>query len=1064
MEKNDFDKVFCFINGIPHYIEKPEKLLINYLREDCKLAGTKLGCGEGGCGACTVWIWTVHPVSQQLDCYTINACLVTLAMVDACYIVTVEGIGSRKDELHPIQRLLVQHNGSQCGYCTPGILMSMFGFLEKNKFSKQVLDIEEIESCFDGNLCRCTGYRSIFDAFRSYVQAKETFCIKESISIPEDALQHIFLERRRKLRVWISQQQPHCNKSMYLSETTASPYNSFDRFPIFVRPTNLQETIYYKRLYPDAKFVVGNSEIGIDIKMKQKRWNCFILLNDVQELLHIDDTKSNGWSIGAAVSLSKLLDRIQQLKENQFQFRTLYMLRNQLQRFAGTQIRNVACLGGNIATASPISDINPLLAATNAKLRWISCKHGTYSEANAKDFFVGYRSTLLKEDDLLVDVLIPLTKRNEYVFAYKVSRRVDDDIAIVSAGMRFTCSIISQQSPNDSMLVDTRMNKKIVLEDVSLVYGGMADRTKNAQQTEMVLCGSVLESCSLLSFCRNTLDKDFALKEDSPGGMIEFRRTLACSLLLRSFHRLERLLCNEQIQDSCDELDHSTFSSHATQIFQQLNDEGNGTCHLGRTVPHQSAILQCCGEAQYVDDIPSSSDTLYCAFILSSVPHANILSIDCSEAYNQCPGIKKIFLSQDVPGTNQFAIANNVEDEEVFCSGHVTAVGQIIGMVVADTREHALLGRRMVKVDYERLPAILTIEEARQQQSFEHCCGRKRKWWTFPPHFIEQGNVEEEFHRTDLLQIRGNVKIGAQEHFYLETHGCLAIPGENDELVIYVSTQSPSKTQMVIAHVLGLPSHKVVCKTKRIGGGFGGKETRNIFISCAVAVAAHTLKKPIRIYLDREDDMVMTGHRHPFFGDYRVAFDRLGKIHAVETLLFANIGNSLDLSMAVLDRALFHSENVYHIPNIRIVGRLCWTHTISNTAFRGFGGPQGMAIAETWIHHVASALMMNPETVRSLNMYGVGENSLTTPYGMKLLGYSGWECWQSVMESSDFWKRKQTVNEYNANHRYRKRGIAAVPTKFGISFTNKTYNQAGVLIHVYLDGSVLVSHGGVEMN
>ncbi|GJQ08216.1 hypothetical protein GpartN1_g7.t1 [Galdieria partita] len=1060
--------VLCYINGISHQVQKPEKLLIDYLREDCSLTGTKLGCGEGGCGACTVWIWTVDPVSMQPICYTVNACLVNLAMVDSCYIMTIEGIGNRKKGLHPIQKLLTQYGGSQCGFCTPGILMSMYGLGQKCKASKTVLDIEQVESHFDGNLCRCTGYRSIFDAFKEYVQVANQSGTEEQP--PQDLLQNllnVFGTRRRTLRIFTSNAEylhSMTDSSSLSSYLHFSPSSNINIDHIFIRPTSLEQVMHYKRVYPLAKFIVGNSEVGIDVKMKHRQWKQFILLNDVPELLHLNMC-SDGCHIGAAVSLDKILEHIEQLKRSEHRFRAFYALGKQLKRFGGVQIRNVASLGGNIVTASPISDIQPLLVAMNATFQWISCNDGIYKKAIASDFFVGYRQTLLHEDDLLVDIWIPFTNESEYVFAYKVSRRQEDDIAIVSAAMRF---VLRSACYPDTISFRSTLNKDI-LEDVSIVYGGMAERIKRAEQTEAALRGSPLDPRLLMPICFDTLDRDFVLNADSPGGMVAFRKTIACSLLLRSFYRLEhtlQIMASHSIhlpkeEDERDELDPS-FSCRAIQTIPQHLKSNSG--FLGSSSPHPAPFLQCSGEAQYVDDIPNASmDTLYGAFILSSEPHANVLSIDCSQVYDTLPGMTRIFFSQDVPGTNSFSIVHGVCDEQVFCSGHVTAVGQVIGFVVADTREHAKMAARLVKIEYERLPAILTIEDARAQESFEPCCGRMNLSSVLSPHWIEDGNVDEVMNRTDLLKVSGKMKIGAQEHFYLETHGCLAIPGENDELVLFVSTQSPAKTQMAVSKVLGLESHKVVCKTKRIGGGFGGKETRNIFISCAVAVAAHLLKKPVRISLDREEDMCMTGHRHPFLGEYRVAFDKLGKILAVETLLFANIGNTLDLSMAVLDRALFHSENVYFIPNVRFIGRLCWTHIISNTAFRGFGGPQAMAIAETWIHHVAHQLKMDPESVRSINMYRSEGFVPNTPYGMPLIGWTGWQCWQSVLESSDFWNRKQQITEYNAQHRYRKRGIAAVPTKFGISFTNKTYNQAGVLVLIYLDGSVLVSHGGVEM-
>ncbi|KAJ1406943.1 Aldehyde oxidase/xanthine dehydrogenase, a/b hammerhead, partial [Sesbania bispinosa] len=455
------------------------------------------------------------------------------------------------------------------------------------------------------------------------------------------------------------------------------------------------------------------------------------------------------------------------------------------------------------------------------------------------------------------------------------------------------------------------------------------------------------------------------------------------------------------------------------------------------------------GEAEYADDIQMPPNGLHAALVLSRKPHARILAIDDSGARSS-PGFVDLFLAKDVPCDNK--IGPVVADEELFAVEYVTCVGQVIGVVVADTHENAKIAARKVHVEYEELPAILSIQDAINAGSFhpnsEKC--------------LSKGDVDHCFQSGQCDRIiEGEVQIGGQEHFYLEPHTSLiwTVDGGN-EVHMISSTQAPQKHQKYVSHVLGLPMSKVVCKTKRIGGGFGGKETRSAFIAAAASVPSYLLNRPVKITLDRDVDMMITGQRHSFLGKYKVGFTNEGRVLALDLEIYNNGGNSLDLSLAVLERAMFHSDNVYEIPNIRIMGRVCFTNFPSNTAFRGFGGPQGMLITENWIQRIAVELKMSPEEIREINFQSEGS---VLHYGQKVQHCTLAQLWNELKLSCDFVKSREEVDQFNGHNRWRKRGIAMVPTKFGISFTTKLMNQAGALVHVYTDGTVLVTHGGVEM-
>ena len=389
---------------------------------------------------------------------------------------------------------------------------------------------------------------------------------------------------------------------------------------------------------------------------------------------------------------------------------------------------------------------------------------------------------------------------------------------------------------------------------------------------------------------------------------------------------------------------------------------------------------------------------------------------------------------------------------------------------MAPTQELAQKAARLIQVEYMNLdlndndnkstPTVISIEDAIQQQS-----------WHPIQNAIEEGDVDKIFQeyesnskKNELVVVEGSMNVGGQEHFYLETNACLVIPSDQDELTIHCSTQAATKTQSCAARACGLADHKVHCHVKRMGGGFGGKETRTVLVSTAAAVAAYRLQLPVKIVLDRDVDMALTGGRHPFVGNYKVAGDvRTGRLVAADVTLYNNAGYSMDLSQAVMDRALFHIDNAYKIPNLRVKGYVCYTHTSSNTAFRGFGAPQAMMICEAFLTHLAFAMNKEPEELRRVNLYNNNQNNETTHFGQILERNPLPRLVSELEASSDFVQRQLAVKQFNKEHQWKKRGISLIPTKYGIGYTSTFLNQGGALVNIYTDGSVLVTHGGTEM-
>jgi len=461
---------------------------------------------------------------------------------------------------------------------------------------------------------------------------------------------------------------------------------------------------------------------------------------------------------------------------------------------------------------------------------------------------------------------------------------------------------------------------------------------------------------------------------------------------------------------------------------------------------HDSAVKHVTGQSVYVNDITANRQ-LFGRVVYSPEAHAHISLIDTKAAL-KLNGIAAILTCKDIPGKNQMGPV--VNDEPCLAEDEVTFIGQAIVLIAAETEEAAIKAEKLIRIEFEELETVLTLQDAIKKQTL-----------IAPLRIIECGNVEAIFKSAPHV-ISGELETGAQEHWYLETQSALAIPGEGREMLIHASSQNPAETQAIVAEVLGITKNEVDVEVRRMGGGFGGKETQGNHVAAWAALLAHATRRPVGIHLFRDDDQKMTGKRHRFLSEYRIAFNNIGKILAYSVELNSDAGAATDLSRAILERAMLHAENAYYIPNVKIVGKAYKTNLPSNTAFRGFGGPQGMAVIETAIDRMARFLKMDPAEIRNLNFYGIHERN-TTPYGELVLKNRLHVMYDQLLASSDYSKRRKSVDEFNHVHEFVKRGISLTPVKFGISFTTAFLNQAGALVHIYNDGTIAVNHGGTEM-
>mmetsp|Transcript_340 Transcript_340/g.927 ORF Transcript_340/g.927 Transcript_340/m.927 type:complete len:1681 (+) Transcript_340:130-5172(+) len=1230
-----------FVNGkrVPEALARqarPSMTLLTFLRTVMHLTGSKLGCAEGGCGACTVVLSHVIPQTKKLRHISINACLTPVLATHECQVTTVEGVGSVKKDperkLHPIQQVMVDLHGSQCGYCTPGIIMSLYAVLSCH----ETATVEQVHERLDGNLCRCTGYRPIWDAAKSLaidnqrasLNGDDVLDVEEGATGPcgipcrscperEECQQECNAKDKQTLKQRKAEREIDIDCSSSTDSKTCcstsqdkvtmvreqykkqedswrhQPTNMFpqelmnlcsqeQRRPLIVvddgkRPSSswpptpqsrpmeieddqqppscppytwIQPTTYIDLLSimskGNCKLVIGNSEIAIETRFKHQYYPKLIHpANTITELFESPrhDESTDSLVFGSCCPLMTIQQTCQALlKTNKLPtnlaarqiYRTCQPIYNMLRWFATTQIRNTGCLGGNLATGSPISDMNPILACMDAMLI-LSCLARAVKRENThrngvriqpattrsiqrrycrvSDFFLHYRTVALEPGELIERIEIPLVQPIfEYVFPIKQARRREGDISIVPSGMRIKLCIDYGK-------------KHFKIQDVALGFGGLAPKTTLSTQAAKFMTGSEF-CCKTFEEASDILLQEFALPKQVPGGQPEYRMTLATSFLqkfylfaLRELHADVRMIRNnEDVFSTCldgnvdcipdppefQESEESGIRTYLSEpkpnyrgsqrypkprivtrkgledallVTHEISVVADGSSSVGKAISHQSAPLHCTGEALYVDDIPEPRGTLHASLVISNQCGCVFQSMGVEKVL-AIPGVKAVITHKDIAalgGVNTWGPVR--QDEFVFLPlGEVVrTVGQVLGMVVAESLEVAEIGARQVKVQYGRTksPILVSVEDAIKAGSFhknsQHCLSRGDT--RALDALASTGDTKEDRkHKVgDIVKVSGEFHSGAQEHFYLETQTSMVVPSEGGRnLLVYCSSQAASLIQSFCASATGTPETKVVVRMKRMGGAFGGKETRSVPFTAATAIAAKRLGLPVKLVLPRDVDMKITGTRHVFVSTYHASAEITqngAKLQSFDLQFYANGGYAFESSGAVVDRAILNSDACYNFPNFRCTGIVCKTSQPAHTAFRGFGAPQGMAATEHVMEHLAVACNESVESFRRSNMYKDGDH---THFGMVIGEQDAgqWNVprmWDLLASNVAIAERRRIIEEYNSKNKYFKRGLALIPTKFGIAFTAQFLNQGGSLVHLYTDGTVLVNHGGTEM-
>jgi len=976
----------CHVGGGDAFLTVSE-----FLRERLRWTGTKTACEEGDCGSCTVLVG--QPTPQGLTYRPVNSCIRFVHQLDGCHLVTIEGLAAER-QLTAVQQALVDCHGSQCGFCTPGFVLTMTAACRQAGGDHGTTPPVDWPVELAGNLCRCTGYLPILEAARpseTQVRSDEAW----------GQLTPQFAQRCEELR------------------TSAFDIRGTHRAVSrrVVSPVRLDDALRWRAELPQAEVIAGATDLGVRWTKRRQAAATWLDLGRVAELrpISLSPAGSGGSAqpeagvldVGAMATWADLLRQAETVCPE---------LAGLLRRFGGPQIREVGTIGGNLVNASAIADSLPFLSVLDATVELASSRGRRW--VGIGEFITANHQTALRGDELLVRVRIPLPSRGEHFRLDKISRRRDLDIATITAAIR-----IREESGQ--------------IARAAIAVGGAGPMVCRLDRVETWLRGRTWSEATFAEAA------DLAAQEVSPWsdlrGSADYRRQVVRGLVRRFFHESTTV----SVDGNAPSIRRLEMNPVHTPLVKST----------GTTIPLDSAIGHVTGQAHFLADVPPRADELCVGFVPSPVASGRILGIDLAAA-RAVPGVVAVLTAADLPAARRFGVLQ--ADEPVLADGEVLYVGQPVVIVAAESSESLERARDLVRLELAETPPILTIEQALAAQRF-----------LGPETRLQQGDAAAEMARVPHV-LQGVFHSQGQEHLYLETQAALAIPGEEGQLTIHSSTQGPTEIQRVVALTLGLGMHQVVVTNRRMGGGFGGKETQGALPAVMVALVARATGRPARIVYRRDEDGLSTGKRHAYRAEWQIGFDDDGRVRAYRVQLNSAGGAALDLSQAIMERSMFHADNAYFLEHVDIRGQVCFTNHAPATAFRGFGGPQGVAVIENALQEVATYLrgrMPRPLAAADIqvrNLYGTDGRNVT-PYGQIVRQNHLPTMVDRLRTQCDYRRRLAQVEQQNATDRLWLRGLALVPIKFGLSFTAKLLNQANAQVLVYTDGTVQVSTGGTEM-
>ncbi|KAM7522792.1 hypothetical protein LguiA_012694 [Lonicera macranthoides] len=1044
----EFDTLVFAVNGERFELSDvdPSTTLLEFLRSQTRFKGAKLSCGEGGCGACDVLLSKYDPVLKQVENDKVNSCLTLLCSINGCSVTTTEGLGNSKDGLHPIHKRMAGFHASQCGFCTPAMCISLFSALVNAKnanrpepppgFSK--LTVLEAEKAIVGNLCRCTGYRPIADTCKSFAADVDI----EDLGINSFWKKGDCIEDKISKLPFYDPNDEICTYPEFLKDES-KPLN-FKR-KSWTTPLTIEElqSLLEAGNGTRIKLVVGNTSTGY--YKEQEHYDKYIDLRFISELSLIQRDHT-GIEIGATVPISKAILALREEHEGELCSEAelvFQKIANHMEKVASGSIRNVASVGGNLVIAQRShfpSDIATIFLAVKSI---VSIMTGQKHEKLTLEEFLGRPP--LDSKSVLLSVKILCWKSERKSFPSETETKLVFET--YRASPRPLGNALSYL--NAAFLADISSSKTgVLVNNIHLAFGAYGTKhAERARKVEEYLVGKVLTFGVLYEAVKLV---EAAVVPEHGTSDPAYRSSLAVGFL---FEFLLPLLDPDYSVTSdpykFDDIGNPGLVSSAKQVVESSTEY----YPVGKPIMKSGATLQASGEAVYVDDIPSPENCLHGAFIHSTKPLAWVKDVKF-ESKSLPDGVTDIISFRDIPKRGEnIGCRTPYGDEPLFADDLTSYAGQPVAFVVADTQKSADVGAAMAIIDYDTEglgPPILTVEEAFERSSF----------FEVPSHMYpaQVGDFSKGMSEADHKILSAEIRLGSQYFFYLETHTALAIPDEDNCMVVYSSSQCPEYIQTVIARCLGIPEHNVRVITRRVGGGFGGKIMKSMRIAVASALAAHKLRCPVRIYVNRKTDMIMAGGRHPMKMTYSVGFKSNGKITALHLDILINSGIAIDLS-PILPGTIVDSLKKYDWGALSFNIKLCKTNHCTKTTMRGPGEVNATFIAEAIIERVASTLSMEVDFIRTKNLHSyeslnffyegiAGEpQEYTLPFIMDKLA-----------STSSFEKRIEMTKEYNLCNKWHKKGIALVPIIHPCSM-----KPIPGKVSILWDGSVAVEVAGIEL-
>ncbi|RDX76625.1 Indole-3-acetaldehyde oxidase, partial [Mucuna pruriens] len=1048
----------------------PSTTLLGFLRTHTSFKSVKLGCGEGGCGACVVLISKYDPVHDKVEDFTASSCLTLLCSIHGCSITTSEGIGNSKDGFHPIHQRIAGFHATQCGFCTPGMCVSLYGTLvnaEKTNrpqppsgFSK--VTATEAEMAIAGNLCRCTGYRPIADACKSFAADVDI----------EDLGFNSFWRKGE-------------TKDLKLNRLPQYDQNhNSSRFPLFLKETKPIVSLASKERYWNGptslkelqrlltlnqvngtriKIVVSNT--GMGYYKDNEGYDMYIDLRGISELSKIRKDQT-GIEIGATVTISKAIEALKEESGSDFlsdYVMILEKIADHMNKVASGFIRNTASVGGNLVMAQKDnfpSDIATILLAVDSMVHIMT---GTQFEWLTFEEFL--ERPPLSLDTVLISIKVPSLGLNKSESSEPRSRFLFETFRasprpLGNALPYLNAAFLAKVSP-------CKYSGGTVIDTCRLSFGAYGTKHAiRAKNVEEFLAGKVI-SVSTLYDAVNLVTATIVPKVDT--SHTAYRSSLAAGFIFQFFSPLI---------DNPKRITKGYLNGHANLSFvkpfeltenqkqvyhdkipvllssgKQVLEAGTEYQPIGEPIIKSGAALQASGEAVFVDDIPSPKNCLHGTYIYSAKPLARVKSIKLRPELKM-DGVMDIFSSKDIPNGGKNTGSMTVFGQEpLFAEEIARCVGDRLAFVVADTQKVADMAANSAIVDYslDNLePPILTVEDAVKRSSF----------FPLPPFLSpsQVGDVSKGMAEADHKILSAELKLGSQYYFYMETQTALAVPDEDNCIVVYTSSQSPEYVHSNVARCLGIPENNVRVITRRVGGGFGGKAVRAVACATSCALAAHKLRRPVRMYLNRKTDMIMAGGRHPMKITYSVGFKNDGKITALELEILVNAGIYVDVS-PIIPRNMIGALKKYDWGVLSFDIKLCRTNHPSRAAMRAPGDVQGSYVAEAIIEKVAATLSMDVDSVRSINLHTytslkafyVDSSGEPHEYTMPLI-------WSKLNVSANYEVRVEMVKEFNRINTWKKRGISRVPVMYEVGLRSTPGK-----VSIFSDGSVVVEVGGIEL-